>query len=547
MLGTANLPSATSSSVSGHSREQPSSLRQLDDVRTTPTSAVSTSSTSISANDHYLQTTLQASLEALKTVRDLQSSLQERQDEFEERHASTVAALENRLAAVEGGAAGMLHSKTNGVSLQESNGLEHRQASLAERVTALEQRAQEKEQEAAAKKEPVRRGGRPRPRERAGHEDRRNERTRLEDGVGEHDPSRQGSAPSVTGMEHAGDQEDALPGLSREAEHTTRSMTGGMPRTADGAPESPIVYKYTVSGAAPKKTDDSQSGTKITAPRSSGDDFNFDILNPTASSSHSQPQLSTAPAAAQASTSDTSAAMKPFQPSHAASASMSSYLLDLADLGDLSEAAVNHLAKDDARTITGDAQSDIGAHSASKQQQQHVHPSSASQRSADSPLPFETSWRSPTRPPDQQISMTSVRDVELAKREAAILRRELELEAEAQRLLLVERDLLAREAEFDDHEDELEERLRAVQKREADVQRREAEQRQAEGMREWRRGTGSQEAREAELYRRRDELRFLKSDMVQRTEDLARAEQEWCEKTGRPYVPKFTMPEYRGI
>ena len=143
--------------------------------------------------------------------------------------------------------------------------------------------------------------------------------------------------------------------------------------------------------------------------------------------------------------------------------------------------------------------------------------------------------------------MTSVGHVELAKREAAILRRELDLEAEAQRLLLVERDLLAREGEVDDHEDELEERLRAVQRREADVQRREAEQRQVEGMREWRRGTGSQEAREAELYRRRDELRFLKSDMVQRTEDLARAEQEWCEKTGRPYVPKFTMPEYRGI
>ena len=360
MPGTANLPSATSSSVSGHSREQPSSLRQLDDVRTTPTSAVSTSSTSISANDHYLRTTLQASLEALKAVRDLQSSLQERQAEFEERHASKVAALEDRIAALEGGSAGTLYSKTNGVPSHESDGLENRQASLTERVAALEQRAQEKEQEDAAKKEPVRRGGRPRPRprERAGHEDGRNERTRLGDGIGEHDPSRQGFAPSVNGTEHASDPEGGLPALSREAEHTTRSMTDRMPRTADDAPEPPIVYTYTVSGAAPRKTEDGQSGTKTTIPRSSGDDDNFDIFHQTASPSHSQPQLSTAPAAAEASTSGPSAAMKPFQPSHTTSASVSSYLLDLADLGDLSEAGAGRSVEDNVRITTGNADSE---------------------------------------------------------------------------------------------------------------------------------------------------------------------------------------------
>ena len=356
MPGTANLPSATSSSVSGHSRQPPSSLRQPDDVRTTPTSAVSTSSTSISANDHYLRTTLQASLEALKTVRDLQSSLQERQDEFEERHASTVAALKKRITALEEESSKTLDSKTYNSSSQESNGVEYPNTSLMERVVALERRAWGKEQEDGTRKEPVRRGGRPRPKERASRETERNGAARVDDGIGERGPSRPGSGPSMGGLELVGEQEDGLPALSRETEHTMRPTTDVLPETADGAPGPPIVYTYTVSGAAPKKTNDGQGGRKATGPRHTGDDINFDIFNSIASTSHAQPQLSTAAAAAQASTS--SGAEQPFRPSDAASASMSSYLRDLADLGSVSEPAASPSAKDPARRIAGDVESE---------------------------------------------------------------------------------------------------------------------------------------------------------------------------------------------
>jgi len=87
-----------------------------------------------------------------------------------------------------------------------------------------------------------------------------------------------------------------------------------------------------------------------------------------------------------------------------------------------------------------------------------------------------------------------------------------------------------RQAVLDDHEQEVEQRLKLVQQREAD-------QYFKEGMLAMLARGKTHQEQVATNFRREQDTKAMKKEYKTRLEQLNKAEEQWCQKTGQPYVP----------